>query len=361
MPGTHPLHPPFPLHTWLPFAPHGAPAASGIRTVEATLGEPLVMDFGLAKDIAQDSSLSQAGRPMGTPSYMPPEQWESPAVGPAADVWALGVMLYQALTGRDPFGLKLIQPDPDNNNLNVPENLPTGARLAVGSALCEVTDKPHTGCNKFVERFVARTKAQKIGPGLEWGTDIGSLISQQQLDAVTAHVDVPPPTVCSWRPEPAADPANAASRRVAYQGKGSIAPTDISADNNRILFQRNISNRESRLAVLDVSTGRASELGWTAEPAALVNAALGSDLRTGRLYDYAQRDGSSHATLLPDVIESVHRSMSVARNVSVLTLEGVRAARHGIVVRQVPIPLPPKSPEQLADLMEFLKAPERAK
>ena len=43
--------------------------------------------------------------------------------------------------------------------------------------------------DRFVERFVARTKAQKIGPGLEWGTDIGSLISQQQLDAVTAHVD----------------------------------------------------------------------------------------------------------------------------------------------------------------------------
>ena len=43
--------------------------------------------------------------------------------------------------------------------------------------------------DRFVERFVARTKAQRIGPGLEWGTDIGSLISQQQLDAVTAHVD----------------------------------------------------------------------------------------------------------------------------------------------------------------------------
>jgi succinate-semialdehyde dehydrogenase / glutarate-semialdehyde dehydrogenase len=43
--------------------------------------------------------------------------------------------------------------------------------------------------DKFVERFVERTKAQKLGPGLEWGTDIGSLISQQQLDAVTAHVD----------------------------------------------------------------------------------------------------------------------------------------------------------------------------
>jgi succinate-semialdehyde dehydrogenase / glutarate-semialdehyde dehydrogenase len=43
--------------------------------------------------------------------------------------------------------------------------------------------------DRFVERFVERTKAQKLGPGLEWGTDIGSLISQQQLDAVTAHVE----------------------------------------------------------------------------------------------------------------------------------------------------------------------------
>jgi acyl-CoA reductase-like NAD-dependent aldehyde dehydrogenase len=43
--------------------------------------------------------------------------------------------------------------------------------------------------DKFVERFVERTKAQRLGAGLEWGTDIGSLISQQQLDAVTAHVD----------------------------------------------------------------------------------------------------------------------------------------------------------------------------
>src|SRR5512145_2041073 len=43
--------------------------------------------------------------------------------------------------------------------------------------------------DRFVERFVARTKAQKLGAGLEWGTDIGSLISQQQLDTVTAHVE----------------------------------------------------------------------------------------------------------------------------------------------------------------------------
>jgi succinate-semialdehyde dehydrogenase/glutarate-semialdehyde dehydrogenase len=43
--------------------------------------------------------------------------------------------------------------------------------------------------DRFVTRFVARVKAMNLKPGLEWGSDMGSLISQEQLDAVTAHVD----------------------------------------------------------------------------------------------------------------------------------------------------------------------------
>ncbi len=74
-----------------------------------------------------------------------------------------------------------------------------------------------------------------------------------------------------------ADPANAASRRVAYRGTGNIAPADISRDNGRILLQRNISNRETRLAMLDLSTGRASELSWTSEPARYENARFTPD------------------------------------------------------------------------------------
>lgn len=64
-----------------------------------------------------------------------------------------------------------------------------------------------------------------------------------------------------------ADPADPATRRVAYQGKGSIGPADISADRSRILLERNISNRETRLSILDLATGQASELPWTSDPA----------------------------------------------------------------------------------------------
>ena len=64
-------------------------------------GEPLVSDFGLAKILGALEDLTATGTVLGTPSYMAPEQAAGgpAAVGPAADVWALGVMLYEILAG----------------------------------------------------------------------------------------------------------------------------------------------------------------------------------------------------------------------------------------------------------------------
>jgi tetratricopeptide (TPR) repeat protein/tRNA A-37 threonylcarbamoyl transferase component Bud32 len=68
-------------------------------------GEPKITDFGLAKDLQHDAGLSGTGQVMGTPSYMAPEQAEGRVheIGPATDVYALGVILYQCLAGKVPF------------------------------------------------------------------------------------------------------------------------------------------------------------------------------------------------------------------------------------------------------------------
>lgn len=69
-------------------------------------GEPIVMDFGLARSFAnlEETRLTREGSLVGSPAYMSPEQLEGDQdLGPATDIYSLGVVLYELLTGRLPF------------------------------------------------------------------------------------------------------------------------------------------------------------------------------------------------------------------------------------------------------------------
>lgn len=72
--------------------------ANVLMTLE---GEPKISDFGLAKQ--ETSNLTATGAVLGTPSYMAPEQARGLDIVPATDVYALGAILYELLTGRPPF------------------------------------------------------------------------------------------------------------------------------------------------------------------------------------------------------------------------------------------------------------------
>ena len=107
-------------------------------------GEPLVSDFGLAKWLDANSDLTRSLTTFGTPGYIAPEQSEGAAADltPAADVYSLGALLFDLLTGRAPFlgthALSIIRQAAENPAPKLRSLVPL-ARPRFGNHLCTLS------------------------------------------------------------------------------------------------------------------------------------------------------------------------------------------------------------------------------
>ena len=71
--------------------------------VDEVTGEPRLVDFGFALDSLRTTQLTMTGQVLGTPLYMSPEQLRGEHVGSSTDLYSLGLVLYELLTGERPF------------------------------------------------------------------------------------------------------------------------------------------------------------------------------------------------------------------------------------------------------------------
>jgi serine/threonine-protein kinase len=136
-------------------------------------GTPKITDFGLAKRLDEENKLTGSGQLLGTPSYMAPEQagGQSGAVGPPADVYALGAILYECLTARPPF---LAQTTLETLR-QVREVEPASPRLLQPRTPCDL----ETVCLKCLEK----EPAKRYGSALALAEDLSRFLAGEPVHA----------------------------------------------------------------------------------------------------------------------------------------------------------------------------------
>ena len=149
-------------------------------------GSPVILDFGIAKDLKQDQGLTATATALGTAGWMAPEQVDAKHVGPAADRYALGLISYALLSGRMPW--------PDGATAGRVASLKlSGGLVPLGESAPNVP--PHAA--EAVAKMTALEPSDRPSTSAEF---VAALASPRTH---TADVDlVPKPTPKPVMPEP---------------------------------------------------------------------------------------------------------------------------------------------------------------
>jgi serine/threonine-protein kinase len=129
-------------------------------------GKAYLVDFGIAKLLEGSSDLTGTGMALGSPSYMPPEQWRGEQAHPASDQYALAVTIYNMLSGRMPFEADTPHAmmhkhiyDPPTPIYQVRPDLPVQTMMVLGRALQKDVKERWPSCSEFA----AALKQSAIG------------------------------------------------------------------------------------------------------------------------------------------------------------------------------------------------------
>jgi len=132
-------------------------------------GNAFLTDFGLAKILGESSALTQSGVAMGTPAYMAPEQWQGKPLDASADNYALGVIIYEMMTGNLPFQGDTpysmmhmhISEAPPPIRLRRPE-LPTEVEQVLAKALAKTPDERYRSATTLASDLKAALGSRTV-------------------------------------------------------------------------------------------------------------------------------------------------------------------------------------------------------
>lgn len=150
---------------------------------------PKLLDFGISKVRSSDVRATEVGMMMGTPAYMPPEQVQGARdADPRSDVWALGVMLFELLSGRLPF---------DGNDAPA---LFVAIATTNAPALVEVNPLVSPTVSRIVARCLRRLPDDRYPSAAELARDLRLAMDGDDIEP-TGKRSVPAPPMPGGMPE----------------------------------------------------------------------------------------------------------------------------------------------------------------
>jgi serine/threonine protein kinase len=205
-------------------------------------GRAYLSDFGIAKLMGANTALTGTGVAMGSPSYMPPEQWMGRELTPAADQYAMGVTVYQTVAGRLPFEAdsaaqlmyKHFNEDPTPLNITRAD-LPAAVNIVLHRSMAKDPEKRFPNMTTFAQAFEAAVEGSK-------GDMTNFFVYKLRQEKPRAGSGTPMPTPSGISPAPANAPTPGFTPHISSPmgGQTYIPPTTTAVPAARPHYQTTI-------------------------------------------------------------------------------------------------------------------------